>query len=171
MNPNLFEKKITAARLPLVVEFWAPWCGPCKMMNPILKSAAEKYSGKVELMKINADEAPDLLRQLKVYSIPTLLVYQDGKVVYRRSGAQPAAAIDELFSSLASGAAIRTGPAPFDRLLRTTAGLVTAGIGVASDLNLWLMGLGGLLLFSGVYDRCPIYRAVSSRVKALMQKN
>jgi thioredoxin 1 len=170
LKPELFQKKIAAARLPLVVEFWAPWCGPCKMMNPVLKSAGEKYSGKVELLKINADEAPDLLRQLKVYSIPTVLVYQDGKQVYRRSGAQPADAIDGLFSSLASGAAIHAAPAPFDRLLRSTAGLVTAGIGVASDVNLWLIGLGGVLLFSAVYDRCPIYRAVSSRIKALLQK-
>ncbi len=170
MKPELFQKKITAARLPLVVEFWAPWCGPCKMMNPILKSAAETHTGKVELVKINADEAPELLRQLKVYSIPTLLAYQDGKQVYRRSGAQPAQAIDGLFSSLANGAVIQTGPTRFDRLLRATAGLVIAAIGVASALNLWLIALGGVLLFSAVYDRCPIYRALSSRVRALLQK-
>ncbi|GIV63519.1 MAG: thioredoxin [Chloroflexota bacterium] len=172
MTPDQFEQKIASARQPLVVEFWAPWCGPCKAMNPILKSASEKYRGQVELLKINADESPDLLRQLKVFSIPTLLVYQDGKAVYRKAGAQPAAAIDNLFADLAAGkVAQKRGPAPLDRFLRFGAGLVLVGIGLTGQMNIWLLVFGGLLMFSAVYDRCPIYRAISSRVKTLFQKS
>lgn len=172
MTPKQFEQKVAAARQPLVVEFWAPWCGPCKIMNPILKSASEKYRGQVELLKINADESPELLRQLKIFSIPTLLVYRNGKAVYRKVGAQPAAAIEALFAGLAEGKEIqKSGPTPFDRLLRLGAGLVIAGIGVTGQVNYLLVLIGGVLVFSAVYDRCPIYRAVSNWVKNLLQRS
>ncbi|GAP09864.1 thioredoxin [Bellilinea caldifistulae] len=171
MTPEQFEQKVASARQPLVVEFWAPWCGPCKVMNPILKAASEKYRGQVELLKINADESPDLLRQLKVFSIPTLLVYREGKAVYRKVGAQPAAAIDNLFADLASGKIIqKSGPAPLDRFLRLGAGLVLLGIGITNQMNIGLVVMGGIVMFSAVYDRCPIYRAISSRVKTLFEK-
>ncbi len=172
MKLEQFERKIASSRQPLVVEFWAPWCAPCKIMNPILKSASEKYRGQVELLKINADEAPDLLRELKVFSIPTLLVYQNGKLVYRKAGAQPAVAIENLFADLAAGKAVqKSAPTPFDRLLRLGAGLVLMAIGVTNQWNMLLLAIGGLVMFSAVYDRCPIYRAISSRVKTLFQKS
>ncbi len=171
MTPEQFEQKIASARQPLVVEFWAAWCGPCKVMNPILKAASAQYRGQVELLKINADESPELLQQLKVFSIPTLLVYQQGKVVYRKVGAQPAAAIENLFAELAAGKVVhKSGPAPLDRFLRLGAGLTLVGVGVSSQMNVWLLVIGGILMFSAVYDRCPIYRAISSRVKSLFQK-
>ena len=147
MTPEQFEQKVAAARQPLVVEFWAPWCGPCKIMNPILKSASEKYRGQVELLKINADESPELLRQLKIFSIPTLLVYRDGKAVYRKVGAQPAAAIEALFAGLAEGKEIqKSGPTPFDRLLRL-------GAGAASRSPVSPAGSGGLLWLNPGADR------------------
>lgn len=172
MNPKQFEQKVNSTSRPLVVEFWAPWCGPCKVMNPILKSASEKYREQVELLKINADESPYLLRELKIFSIPTLLVYQSGKLVYRKVGAQPAAAIEGLFAELAAGKQIqKSGPTPFDRLLRLGAGLVVAGIGITNQMNILLLLVGGLLVFSAVYDRCPIYRAVSGWIKSFLQKS
>jgi thioredoxin 1 len=172
MNPEQFEQKIAKTQRPLVVEFWAPWCGPCKIMNPILKSASEQYHEQVELLKINADESPDLLRELKIFSIPTLLVYQNGKLIYRKVGAQPAAAIEALFAELAAGKEIqKRGPTPFDRLLRLGAGLLVAGIGITSQMNILLLLIGGVLVFSAAYDRCPIYRAVSGWLKSFVQKS
>ena len=172
MNPEQFEQKIAKTQRPLVVEFWAPWCAPCKIMNPILKSASEQYHEQVELLKINADESPDLLRELKIFSIPTLLVYQNGKLVYRKVGAQPAAAIEALFAELAAGKEIQKRElTPFDRLLRLGAGLLVSGIGITSQMNILLLLVGGVLVFSALYDRCPIYRAVSGWIRTFVQKS
>jgi thioredoxin 1 len=82
------EEVIDAGGLVLV-DFWAVWCGPCRMVAPVLEQLAEEYSGKLKIVKVNADEEPDLVSSFGISSIPTLLVYNNGEIVHRITGAKP----------------------------------------------------------------------------------
>ncbi len=164
-----FFERLKQAPLPVVVDFWAPWCGPCRAIDPVLKKLGAQYAGRVEVWKVNADEQPDLLRSLRIYGIPTLVVFKDGQEVARRTGAASPDALATLFEAALSGQKpAQVGPAPWERLLRMVAG--TALIILAFQNNTpWfalLLGLLGLgVAFSAVYDRCPIYKAITERLK------
>jgi thioredoxin len=73
----------------VLVDFWATWCGPCRMVAPILEQLAEEYAGQLKIVKVNADEEPDLLGRFNISSIPTILVYNDGEIVSTIIGARP----------------------------------------------------------------------------------
>lgn len=81
------------ASLPVLVDLWAPWCGPCRMVSPALEQVASDLAGRLKLVKVNVDHAPRLQQRFAVQSIPTLLVLRDGQVVGRQTGALPAAAL------------------------------------------------------------------------------
>ena len=148
---------------PVVVDVWAPWCGPCRMIEPALEHLREEYAGRVDLWKINADEEPDLVRALGVHGIPTLIVYRGEREIARRMGAQSKAALAALFEAALSGQPPpRTGPALMDRVLRIAAALVFLGIA-------WTKASPALLLVSAfffltaVYDRTPLWQAFVAR--------
>ena len=90
-----FEGVLTGDR-PVLVDLWAPWCGPCKAMLPQLEKFAAAHDGKVEVVKVNVDEHPDLAQQLGVTGVPTLVVYAGGTAVARNVGALPASKIAAL---------------------------------------------------------------------------
>jgi thioredoxin 1 len=84
-----FEKVILQSEIPVIVDFWAPWCGPCKMVAPILEKIAKEYEGKLLVTKVNTDENPKWAMDYGVQGIPTMLFIADGKVVHNQVGAVP----------------------------------------------------------------------------------
>lgn len=81
-----FEKEIINSELPVLLDFWAPWCGPCRMIAPVIAQVAEKYAGKAKVGKVNVDEENDLTAAFGIVSIPTLVVLKGGKAVLRATG-------------------------------------------------------------------------------------
>jgi thioredoxin 1 len=88
LTDTTFDEEIGAASEPVIVDFWAEWCGPCKMIAPVLNELAAEQAGKLLVGKVNVDENPGLTMRFDVMSIPTLIVFQDGKPVKRLVGAR-----------------------------------------------------------------------------------
>ena len=88
LTTSTFDETVASSDTPVVVDFWAEWCGPCKMIAPILGEIAEENVGDITVAKLNVDENPDLAMRFNVMSIPTLLVFKDGEVAKRLVGAK-----------------------------------------------------------------------------------
>lgn len=86
-----FDKEVLQSDLPTVVDFYADWCGPCRMVSPVIESLSEEYVGKVKFVKINTDESPEIAEKFGIMSIPTIMVFKKGEVHSRTVGAGPAA--------------------------------------------------------------------------------
>ncbi|MBT9547494.1 MAG: thioredoxin [Candidatus Sericytochromatia bacterium] len=84
-----FESLLNESNVPVLVDFWAEWCGPCKMMNPVLKQVAEKYAGKLKIIKVNVDQNPAAAAHYGIQSIPTLMLFHKGKTLMELKGAMP----------------------------------------------------------------------------------
>jgi thioredoxin 1 len=88
LSEATFSEEVVASDLPVVVDFWAEWCGPCKMIAPVLEEIATEHAGKIRIAKVNVDDNPGLARQFDVMSIPTLMVFSEGEVKRRLVGAK-----------------------------------------------------------------------------------
>ncbi len=95
LTATTFDEEISSATEPVLVDFWAEWCGPCKMIAPILAEIAVEQEGKLRIAKLNVDEASDVARRYEVMSIPTLLLFDNGSVTKRIIGAKGKAALLE----------------------------------------------------------------------------
>lgn len=84
-----FEKEVLESKEPVLIDFYADWCGPCKMMAPVIEKLAEKYDGKAKVGKVNTDDEPELAQMFQVMSIPNMVIIKDGQVVDRIIGAVP----------------------------------------------------------------------------------
>lgn len=91
-----FEKTVLKSTLPIIVDFWAPWCGPCKMIAPTLEKIASEMDGKLIVAKVNTDENPEWATQYGVQGIPTMLFFYNGKILHRQTGALPEASIRDM---------------------------------------------------------------------------
>lgn len=165
MNIQEFQEKLDSAGKPIVVDFWASWCGPCMMTKPILDKLGKEYAEDVEFLPINADNSQEVLEKYRVFGIPTVLAIQNGKVVARVTGAQNEAGYRAMFESLARGKEVKIPMTQFDRMLRLGAGGLFIILGVTNG-NWLVAGIGGILAFLGIYDRCPIWNALAGMFKS-----
>jgi thioredoxin 1 len=97
VTDEAFEKAVLQSETPVVVDFWAPWCGPCRAVAPILDKLADEYAGKIVVAKVNTDENPQWAGQFDVRGIPTMLFVAGGKLVHRQVGALPEPILRDLF--------------------------------------------------------------------------
>jgi thioredoxin 1 len=88
LTNETFDEEVGASELPLVVDFWAEWCGPCRMVAPVLEQIAAENAGKIRLAKLNVDDAPAVAQRYNIMSIPTLMVFKDGVMKKRIVGAK-----------------------------------------------------------------------------------
>ena len=98
-----FADVVAKSSLPVLVDFWASWCGPCRMVSPALEQLATEYAGRVKLVKVDVDAAPRLSQRFAIQAVPTLLVMRGGEVVSRQAGAAPVAALRKWVDGALSG--------------------------------------------------------------------
>lgn len=97
VSDDSFDADVLKSGTPVLVDFWAEWCGPCRQIAPLLEEAAEKYQGQVQVAKLNVDHSPSIAARFGVRGIPTLILYKGGEVVAQHVGMAPRGQIEALF--------------------------------------------------------------------------
>lgn len=100
LSDNQFKQEVLQSKDPVIVDFWAPWCGPCMAIAPILEDLAKEYKGRLKVCKVNIDEAQAIATKYQILSIPTLLFFKDGKVTNQLVGAKSKSEIKKVIASL-----------------------------------------------------------------------
>ena len=105
LTDESFEKEVLQSPEPVLVDFWAPWCGPCRMLGPIVEELAKEYTGKVKVAKLNTDENPNSATKFNISAIPTILFFKGGKVEHQMVGVHSKADIKKQIDSLVTSSA------------------------------------------------------------------
>jgi len=165
MNKDDFTEKLRANPLPVVVDFWAPWCSPCLRIKPVLQELAEEYKGRVDLWEINTDEEKDLMREMRILGIPTLFIVDRNKEITRMMGAKSPEIYRQMFKALAEGEKLDTPPLPKrDRVMRLLLALLILLFAWMYGIW-WLIPVGLVVVAIGIYDRCPLWNRIAPRFK------
>ncbi len=93
-----FQEVVLNAKVPVLVDFWAAWCGPCRALTPIFEQLASQFEGKAKFVKVNVDECPDIAGTYRIMNIPTMLLFKDGEIAEKLIGLRPAAFISDLIN-------------------------------------------------------------------------
>lgn len=100
LTDETFDQDVVQSPQPVLVDFWAPWCGPCRMLAPVVEEIAKEYTGKIKVAKMNTDDHPNAASRYKISAIPTLLFFKGGKVVEQLVGVHSKAEIKKTLDSL-----------------------------------------------------------------------
>ncbi len=100
IDDSNFEKEVLKAKMPVLVDFWAAWCGPCRMVAPIIEELAKEYEGKIAFGKVDVDQNPKIASKYGIMSIPTLIIFKDGKPISQTVGSKPKSELKRSLNSV-----------------------------------------------------------------------
>ena len=165
MKSEIFFRKIENSQRPIVVDVWAPWCAPCRRMEPVLEELQEVYAGRVDVLKVNADESQPLVKKLGVLGIPTTIVYRKGKEIGRRTGALGRSDLTLMFDAALSDEVMKI-PAMSQRTRLIRLGLTAIAfiLGFVLTPGWPLFIVAGALLLLAIYDYIPGVREFRDRM-------
>lgn len=98
-NDN-FESEVMQSEVPVLVDFWADWCGPCRMLSPVIGQLADEYAGKAKVCKVNVDDQSELAAQFKIMTIPTVIIFKDGEIKEKSVGVRPKTDFSQMLDNL-----------------------------------------------------------------------
>ncbi|HAF61904.1 MAG TPA: hypothetical protein DCK95_06215 [Anaerolineaceae bacterium] len=162
MNITEFQDYIKKTKQPIIIDVWAAWCKPCQVVKPILEKLAAEYKDRVTFLELDADDSPEVLKHYHIMGIPTVLVFRDGELFSRVTGVQNEENYRALFESALSGTEFKQSMTSMQRTLRLLAGILLLIVGIITST--WYVGvLGAVIAFLGIYDRCPIWAAITRK--------